>query len=149
MAKTAAKKTDKNKNETEIKYADKSAGQQELLSVFETLKEMIAPYEKGTMKSKSAGGQYHLCSHKQIEVVGRKMDEVYFASLMVQKGYVGFYFMPVYAKPELKKDIKPALLKCLKGKSCFHIKKLDDELKAQIKDALAIGYTCYQNLGWV
>ena len=37
-----------------------------------------------------------LWSEKAVEVAGRKRDEVYFAGLIVQKGYVGFYFMPVY-----------------------------------------------------
>ncbi|MNL75547.1 hypothetical protein D3C87_2013720 [compost metagenome] len=68
---------------------------------------------------------------------------------MIKKGHVGFYYMPVYAEPEMKKVFDPILLKLLKGKSCFHIKKLDDELLAHIESALAEGYRLYKEKGWV
>ncbi len=77
------------------------------------------------------------------------MPDVYFVGLMVQKGYVGFYFMPVYANPGLKSELHPQLLKCLKGKSCFHIKKNDPELMEQVKQALEIGYEDFKKKGWV
>jgi hypothetical protein len=57
--------------------------------------------------------------------------------------------MPVYAEPEIKALFKPELLKLLKGKSCFHIKILDEELLRQIREALAAGYHQYQERGWV
>ena len=61
----------------------------------------------------------------------------------------GFYFMPVYAEADLKAVFAPELLKLLKGKSCFHIKKLDPALLDQIKSALQVGYEAYQARGWV
>jgi hypothetical protein len=57
--------------------------------------------------------------------------------------------MPVYAEPALIKFIAPDLLKLLKGKSCFHIKKLDDSLLGQIESALDIGFRMYKERGWV
>jgi len=66
-----------------------------------------------------------------------------------KKSYVGFYFMPVYAEPDLKTVFQPGLLKLLKGKSCFHIRGLDDALLAQVNDALRIGFELYRKNGWV
>ena len=110
----------KEKRESGIKYADKSAGQTQLLPIFESLRKLIKPYAKGTINPRGdAGGQFHLWSDKEIEVQGRKMKEVYFAGLLVQKGYVGFYFMPAQTPAEKKEVFKPALLQCLKGKGCF------------------------------
>ena len=153
MIKTAKKKPVKKQPEekgtTGIKYEDKSKGQPQLVSIFEELKTYLTPYEKDSLTAKQSGGQYHLWSNKEIEVEGRKRNEVYFAGLLVQKGYVGFYYMPLYANPSLKNELKTELLKCLKGKSCFHIKKLDDNLKSQIKDALETGYEYYKKLRWV
>jgi hypothetical protein len=147
--KKAAKKTAKKIKESGIKYSDKSIGQPELVPIFEELKKLLKPYEKGTIQViGDSGGQFILSSKKKVEIEGRKRDEIYFAGLLVQKGYVGFYYMPVYTQPEMKKIFKPELLKLLKGKSCFHIKKLDNELKTQIKDALAAGYECYKERGW-
>jgi hypothetical protein len=79
----------------------------------------------------------------------KKKKEVFFAGLIIQKSYVGFYFMPIYAETDLKEVFKPELLKLLKGKSCFHIKKLDDELKSQIREALELGFELYKERGWV
>ena len=50
---------------------------------------------------------------------------------------------------DLKPVFAPELLKLLKGKSCFHIKKLTPELLDQIKSALQVGYEAYQVRGWV
>jgi hypothetical protein len=91
----------------------------------------------------------HLWSEKPVEIDGRKRDEVFFAGLIVQKAYVGFYFMPVYASGEQKDFFAPELLALLKGKSCFHVRELDDELVAGIEDALERGLELYRERGWV
>jgi hypothetical protein len=57
--------------------------------------------------------------------------------------------MPIYADSELKKVFKPELLSLLKGKSCFHVREIDDELERQIKDALRIGFDLYKERGWI
>ncbi len=90
-----------------------------------------------------------LWSEKAVEVAGRKRDEVYFAGLIVQKGYVGFYFMPVYTHSEQTAVFAPELLALLKGKSCFHVKRLDDELAGHVDAALATGFDLYRERGWV
>ena len=82
-------------------------------------------------------------------IEGRKRKEVFFAGLIIQKGYVGFYFMPVYSDVEMKDFFKPELLSRLKGKSCFHIKKLDEALLGQIDEALRRGYALYVQKGWI
>jgi len=151
-SKAAAKKAtpEKKKKEIKIKYADKSAGQPEMVIIFEQIKKMLLPYVKGSLELVGGnGGMLCLVSQKPVEIQGRKRDELWFAGILVQKGYVGFYYMPVYANPDMKKVFKPELLKCLKGKSCFHIKKNDPEIMQQIKDSLKIGYEMYKDRGWL
>jgi hypothetical protein len=150
ITKKAAPQKAVSKNETGIKYTDKSPGQPGLLPIFEEIKNLLLPYKKGTMQIKGGtGGQITLISKKAVEIEGRKRDEIWFAGALIQKGYVGFYFVPVYSKADIKEVFKPELLKCLKGKSCFHIKKSDKEIFAQIKEALKIGYIKYKERGWV
>ena len=145
-----SKKSTRSKDAIKIKYADKSPGQPQLIPIFEEIKKMLAPYEKGTMKLfGGSDGKVALVSKKPVEILGRKKDELWFASALVQKGYVGFYYMPVYVDPSIKKLIKPGLLKCLKGKACFYIKKQDKEIFSQIKEALAIGYKEWHQRGWI
>ena len=57
--------------------------------------------------------------------------------------------MPVYTDTTLQDFFKPELLSLLKGKSCFHVKKLDDVLEKQIAQALESGYKLYKKRGWV
>jgi hypothetical protein len=84
-----------------------------------------------------------------VEIDGRKKKEVYFAGLIIQSKWVGLYYMPIYSDKGLKGVFKPELLKLLKGKSCFRINELDEELTRQIEDALEIGFNLYKQRGWI
>jgi hypothetical protein len=92
---------------------------------------------------------YQLWSEKEAIIRGRPRSEVFFAGLIVQKSYVGFYYMPVYAEPKRKELFGPELLGLLKGKSCFYVKRLDDALLGQIREALAVGRRLYVERGWI
>lgn len=94
-------------------------------------------------------GKYDLWSEKKIEAYGREYDAMSFATIIIQTGYVGFYYMPVYSNPAIGKSIHPTLMKLLKGKACFHIKALDADMEKHMKDALEKGYRCYKERGWV
>ncbi len=148
-SKTAVKKTAAS-NKKEIKYSDKSQGQPELIPIFNTIKSLMKQYVKGTIKERGEKpGIYNLVSEKNTETAGRKFDEIYFASIIIQKGFVGFYYMPVYSVEGVREQLKPELLKCLKGKACFHIKKDDPAITEGIKEALKTGYDCYKKREWV
>jgi hypothetical protein len=121
----------------------------DLNTIFEALKDRLSPYAPPLIPKMDDASHYDLWSIKNRVIEDRKRKEVYFAGLIIQKGYVGFYFMPVYAATDLKPVFAPELLKLLKGKSCFHIKKLPPELLGQIEAAMRIGYTAYQQRGWV
>ena len=120
----------------------------ELISIFKKLKKILKKYENQLKPKWDLESKYDLWSQKPITIAGRKRKEVYFAGLIIQSNYVGFYYMPVYVKSDLKKVFQPKLLKLLKGKSCFHIKKLDATLEKQIKDALKKGFDIYKERGW-
>jgi hypothetical protein len=100
----------------------------------------------GSVKGKR---DFQLWSERSVVIDGRMRDEIYFAGLIGQKGYVGFYFMPVYTDAAQRELFEPELLALLKGKSCFHVKRLEPELEAQIEDALARGFELYRERGWV
>lgn len=121
----------------------------ELVPVFKKLKKLLKKYE-GPFKPKvDLDSKYDLWSFKDVEIAGRKRKEVYFAGLIIQSSYVGFYFMPVYIDTSLKEVFAPELLKLLKGKSCFHIKELTPQLERQVERALRKGFQLYKKRGWV
>lgn len=120
----------------------------DLLPLFEEAKVLLAPYAAQFTVTVDEPGRYELWSEREVVVEGRKRDRVFFASLIVQKAFVGFYYMPIYAEAGLAEFFGPELLATLKGKSCFHLKRLTPELKAQIEDALAKGLALYRERGW-
>lgn len=122
--------------------------QEQLVPIFKRLKRLLKQYEGELSPKFDLDSKYDLWSIKDVEIAGRKRKEVYFAGLIIQSSYVGFYFMPVYADTTLKEVFEPELLSLLKGKSCFHIKELDKELEQQVKNALKKGFRLYKKRGW-
>ena len=80
---------------------------------------------------------------------GGKPVSVPLGAVILQKGYVGLYLMCVHMNKEAEKKISPNLMGLLKGKSCFHVKKLDDGLRADIEAALVLGTKAYKERGWL
>ena len=121
----------------------------ELLPLYKKLKKLLKKYENPLKPKFDLDSKYDLWSFKEVEIAGRKRKEVYFAGLIIQSSYIGFYYMPIYTDTDLKKVFKPELLSLLKGKSCFHIKELDKELEKQISQGLEVGYKLYKKRGWI
>jgi hypothetical protein len=121
----------------------------DLTQVFDTVKRLMKEYEPPFVSKMDDEAHFDLWSNKEVVIAGKKRDEVYFAGLVIQKKHVGFYYMPVYTETDLKSVFEPELLSLLKGKSCFHLKKLDPALVDQIKAALKTGYDLYRKNGWV
>ena len=145
-----AKSTKTKKAGVGIKYADKSPGQPELVPIFETIARLLKVHEGGGLQIKGGeGGQIVLGRFTPIVIDGRKKPELWLASALIQKGYVGFYYMPVYMNDDVRRKIGPDLIKTLKGKACFHIKKDDPVLFDQIEKALYMGVKGYKMRGWI
>ena len=122
---------------------------QDLIKIYGSLKRILKKFENPLISKSDLESKYDLWSIKNIELEGRKKKGVFFAGLIIQSSYVGFYFMPVYTDENLKSVFHPDLLKLLKGKSCFHIKKLESDLENHIEDALQRGYELYKRRGWI
>jgi len=57
--------------------------------------------------------------------------------------------MCIHMNDRAKERLSPALLKLLKGKTCFQVKTLDDGLQKDIDAALESGAEAYRKRGWV
>jgi hypothetical protein len=73
----------------------------------------------------------------------QKVDGYYFASTVQKPKDLRFYFFALYTDPELF-SISEELSKMLKGKTCFHLKKLNDALKQEISEIVLIAVKRYQ-----
>lgn len=125
--------------------------QEQLLEIFNALKKEVKPYEGAMLQPTiDIEGKYDLWTKKKVFAQGKWRDEFAFVGLIIQSGYVGFYFMPIYTNvDEVKPEIAPALLKSLKGKSCFHIKKVDKDVLEEVREAMKVGYEQYKVNGWI
>src|SRR4051812_47992046 len=105
----------------------------DFLATFESLKQVLKPYEPKCQVMRDGPQGYELYSKKKI-YQGR---QVYFAAVKIQKNYVSFYLMTVYGSPKQRALISPALKKHMQGKACFNFKSpepvLMKELSALVK----------------
>lgn len=84
-----------------------------------------------------------------IEVMqGKKLvDGYYFSSLVPKPKDVRFYFFPAYTHAAEFEDLSETMIKFKKGKSCFHIKYLDDDLEKEIKKMVTKAVKLYKKDG--
>lgn len=72
----------------------------------------------------------------------QKVDGYYFASILSKPKDCRLYFFPIYTHLD-EFELSDELKKCLKGKSCFHIKKLNNKLEIEIKGMIEKGVNLY------
>ncbi|MBO6514968.1 MAG: hypothetical protein JJ975_00270 [Bacteroidia bacterium] len=77
----------------------------------------------------------------------KKVDGIYFASVVPKPKDVRFYFFPSYTHKEGLGELPENLQKALKGKSCFYIKYMDDELEKNLGDLIEQAIGLYQEDG--
>lgn len=73
---------------------------------------------------------------------------MYFASIVIRKDSVVFYFFPCYSFPNLIETI-PILAKCLKGKTCFHFTKEDQINEKELSQLLKKGMSIWKKEGYI
>ena len=74
----------------------------------------------------------------------KKVDGIYFASVVPKPKDVRFYFFPTYTHKEQIGELPENLKKALKGKSCFHVKYIDDEFEDNINELVKPAVKLYQ-----
>jgi hypothetical protein len=81
---------------------------------------------------------------------GKKVVQgIYFSSIVPKEKDVRFYFYPAYTHPHKFENLSDTLKKFKKGKSCFHIKYMDEELELEIKQMVSKAIEVYRKDGWL
>jgi hypothetical protein len=118
----------------------------EIESTFKTMLKGLAPsikIRKDNEKAFEAAGTIPAMQGKQ------KVDGYYFASVMPKPKDVRLYFFPIYTHADAFSDVSDELRKCLKGKSCFHVKKLSPELETEFGEMIKKGAELYKQDGLI
>lgn len=122
----------------------------DLGKTFQQIKKLFTKYEPKLKVRTNKKDRYELEFDKQYATKSLKTgkttikDGLYFAGIIIQKNYVGLYFMPIYSHKSKFKDLSKDFMKKLKGKSCFHIKELDRSTKQQAASMIKTGYDLYK-----
>jgi hypothetical protein len=130
--------------------------QPDLNQTFKQLKKLLSKYAKGLAKYDEYPGSqakekkpgFHLLGRQEVSAAGRKPQQTPVVGIIQQKGYVGFYYSPIYTHPQ-KFKLKPTIKPLLKGKSCFQIKEATPEVLAELEQLVVDGIALYKNEGWI
>lgn len=103
---------------------------------------MLKAHEGPLVISGDSSSNVEAKGTKEVMQGKQKVDGHYFASIVYKPKDIRFYFFPIYTHAD---DFSPSeeLKKCLKGKSCFHIKKLSPELKSELSSMIDKGAKLY------
>ncbi len=93
--------------------------------------------------SKESQDVLEVSGSKEVMQGKQKVEGHYFASIVPKPKDTRLYFFPIYTHPEAY-SISPELQKMLKGKSCFHIRSLNDDIKNELKSMISKGVELYQ-----
>ena len=70
------------------------------------------------------------------------------AGVEIKKTYVSYHFMPIYARPDLKTGVSPALLARMQGKSCFNFQAVDQALFAELDELTSRSFARFRSGGF-
>lgn len=104
---------------------------------FEQLKKVLRRYEQQLIVTVNKSDHYSL----NTPFSPKYKKEVFFGAVRIQKNYVSYHLMAIYAFPEMLKHISPALKKRMQGKSCFNFTTIDGPLLAELA---ALTETCFK-----
>lgn len=116
----------------------------------------IESFLKETLKSQCPPLQVRKDGDAGMEVAGtipamqgkQKVDGFYFASIVPKPKDIRFYFFPIYTHSEAF-SLSDELKKALKGKSCFHIKKLSPDMESEIAKMVQEAAKLYKKEGLI
>jgi hypothetical protein len=111
--------------------------QQKLIAI---LKECVPPLK---IESDSETN-FTVIGSKEAMQGKQKVDGFYFSSVVPKPTDIRLYFFPIYTHASEFESISENLRKCLKGKSCFHIKKMDTDLENDIRFMIQKGAVLYE-----
>ncbi|QQS36667.1 MAG: hypothetical protein IPM56_01545 [Ignavibacteriales bacterium] len=94
--------------------------------------------------NKNSSLVFEVTGTKEVMQGKQKVPGFYFGSVVPKPKDVRLYFFPIYTNVNKFDKRSEELKKCLKGKSCFHIKKLSAELEIEIEKMIKLGVALYK-----
>lgn len=115
----------------------------DLSEIQQTLQALFSPHAPHLQIREHNDAKYEVAGTISVMQGKQKVDGHYFASVIPKPKDIRLYFFPIYTHVD-SFELSPDLKKFLKGKSCFHIKKLTPEVEEEIKAMIAKGVELYK-----
>ncbi len=89
-------------------------------------------------------GLFEVSGTKTVMQGKQKVDGHYFAGVVPKPKDIRLYFFPIYTHVSEFPPLSEELNKSLKGKSCFHIKKMSPAMEEEIGNMIEQGVKLYK-----
>jgi hypothetical protein len=112
-------------------------------ATFAALRAILEPHAKRLTVTVDEPGHFELASPTMTDHAGRPL---FCAAVQINKNYVSYHLMPVYANTALRNSLSPALKKRMQGKACFNFTTVEP---GQLKELAAVtkkGIAGFKNL---
>ncbi len=117
----------------------------DLVEIQTTLQNIFKAHIPPLMIRKDYINVFEVSGTKETMQGKQKVDGYYFGSVVPKPRDIRLYYFPIYTHVKKFDWISDDLRKCLKGKSCFHIKKLSAELEKEITKMIQVGRELYEH----
>lgn len=119
--------------------------------IFNIIKAAMEKQSPPMVISKDSKTAFELIGNKTVPYGYKKemVPGIYFSSVVARKDMVSFYFFPMYMNAAEFTDLIPSMIKCLKGKTCFHIKKAEQVNEKELKALLKKGINAWKKMGYM
>ena len=114
-------------------------------TVFSDLKAMLEKYSSKLVCTENTSEAFNLNTGH----IMKNKRPLYFGGVKLNKSNVSYHLMPIYVFPELHVHIGPKLKPLLKGKSCFNIKQLGDDIIGELNYLTDMCYEKYETEGFI
>jgi hypothetical protein len=107
-------------------------------ATFSTLRGILEQHSRSLLVQVDKSGDYQVALPDRKDRAGRPLAA---AAVQINKNYVSYHLMGLYAVRDLLEDMSPALRRRMQGKSCFNFTTIDrgqaDELSVLTERSLA------------
>ena len=119
--------------------------------IFNKIKTALEKCTPPMVYKKGSADAYELMGNKPVPYGHKKttVPGMYFSSVVARKDMISFYFFPIYYHTDDFIDLIPTMAKCLKGKTCFNIKKTEQVNAKELTALLKKGVQAWKKLGYM
>ena len=114
----------------------------ELAVVFAALRKILARHAGSFTVAADSDDRYSLAGGWS----AKRKRHIPAGWVEIQKNYVSYHLMPVYARPALKKKMSSDLGKRMQGKACFNFTRVDPKLFAELDRLTKTGFEDFRKL---